>query len=299
MILEKIMSIFMVMAIGFAARKLKAVEAEFLRGLSAFMINIALPFAFVGALDRSIPRSVLPELGVMFLWALAVHLVSIGIAGVAYRRFPENQRKILAFVTVFGNSAFMGLPVAQSLAGSRGIMFASIYNVMYGILIYTYGISLFEESKGSGTWKRIVFNPGIIGIVLGFFFWLAPFSLPGFMLESIGLMAKLQTPLAMFIVGANIAMIDLKGITSWKAILMAIAMRNFLIPLAVFAVIRLSGATGLAPEITMMMAAMPAAAQTVVMAEKAGGDSTFASEVVLTTTLASILSIPLFAGFVG
>lgn len=299
MVLEKIASIFVIMAIGFIAKKVKAVDGSFLRGLSAFMMNIALPFAFIASLDRSIPRSVLPELGIMALWSFGIHAVEIGFAALAYRSFPENQRKVLSFATVFTNCAFMGLPIAQSVGGARGLMFASIYNVAYTVLLYTYGISLFQSKAEPGRWKEVVFNPGIIAIVIGLVLWLLPFSLPGFLLDSIGLMAKLQTPLAMFIVGANIANIKLDRISSWKALLSIVVVRLLAMPLAVYALMAATGLRGMAPGIALLLTAMPAGAQTVVIAEKMDGDSTFASEVVFVTTVLSIVSIPLFAGLVA
>jgi predicted permease len=299
MVLEKIASIFVIMAIGFIAKKVKAVDGSFLRGLSAFMMNIALPFAFIASLDRSIPRSVLPELGIMALWSFGIHAVEIGFAALAYRSFPTNQRKVLSFATVFTNCAFMGLPIAQSVGGARGLMFASIYNVAYTVLLYTYGISLFQSKAEPGRWKEVVFNPGIIAIVIGLVLWLLPFSLPGFLLDSIGLMAKLQTPLAMFIVGANIANIKLDRISSWKALLSIVVVRLLAMPLAVYALMAATGLRGMAPGIALLLTAMPAGAQTVVIAEKMDGDSTFASEVVFVTTVLSIVSIPLFAGLVA
>ncbi len=299
MVLEKILSIFVIMAIGFAAKKFKVVDAVFLRGLSSFMVNIALPFAFLVSLDRGIPKSVLPELGIMALWAFAIHGASIGLASFAYRRFPDNQRKVLSFITVFTNSAFMGLPVAQSIAGTKGMMFASIYNVAYMVLIYTYGLSLFQEKAEKGRLKKILLNPGIIAITIGIILWFLPFSLPNFLLESVGLMAKLQTPLAMFIVGANIANIRVERILPEKALLVAIAVRLVCIPLAVYGVIKLTGSTGLAPGIALIMTAMPAGAQTVVVAESVGADSSFASEVVFATTILSVFTIPIFASLMA
>lgn len=287
------------MAIGFIAKKVKAVDGSFLRGLSAFMINIALPFAFIASLDRSIPRSVLPELGKMALWSFGIHGAEIGFATIAYRSFPENKRKVLCFATVFTNCAFMGLPIAQSVGGAKGLMFASIYNMAYVVLVYTYGISLFQNKSEPGRWREVVFNPGVIAIVIGLVLWLLPFSLPGFLLDSIGLMAKLQTPLAMFIVGANIANIKLDSISSWKVLSMVVVVRLAAMPLAVYAVMAATGLRGMAPGIALLLTAMPAGAQTVVMAEKMGGDSTFASEVVFVTTVLSIVSIPLFAGLVA
>jgi predicted permease len=295
-VLEKILSIFAIIVIGFVAKKVKAIDAIFLRGLSAFMMNIALPFAFMASLDRSIPKSVLPELGMMALWSITIHAAAIGFSTIAYRRFPEEQRKILCLITVFTNCAFMGLPVAQSVAGTKGVMFASIYNLMYGILIYTYGVSLFQEKADPDKWKKVLLNPGIMAICIGIILWFLPFSLPSFMIESMGLMAKLQTPLAMFVVGANIATIHLGKILPGKALLTAMGVRLIGMPLAVYGVIRLTGSTGIAPGIALLLTAMPAGAQTVVIAEKMGGDSAFASEIVFVTTVLSILTIPIFAG---
>jgi predicted permease len=298
-IIEKILSIFIIMAVGFVAKKIRAVDASFLRGLSAFMMNIALPFALLASLDRSIPKSVLPELGRMALWSMAIYAVEIAFATIAYRHFPEHQRKVLSFITVFSNCAFMGLPVAQSVAGARGLMFASIYNLLYGVLIYTYGVSLFQEKAEPGQWKKVILNPGIIATILGVILWFLPFSLPSFLLESIGLMGKLQTPLAMFIVGANIADIPIEKALFGKAMFLSVAVRLVVMPLAVYGVIRMTGAQGTAPQIALILTAMPAAAQSVIMAEQQGGDSTFASEVVLATTVLSIVTIPLFASLVA
>jgi len=298
-IIEKILSIFIIMAVGFVAKKIRAVDASFLRGLSAFMMNIALPFALLASLDRSIPKSVLPELGRMALWSMAIYAAEIAFATIAYRHFPEHQRKVLSFITVFSNCAFMGLPVAQSVAGARGLMFASIYNLLYGVLIYTYGVSLFQEKAEPGQWKKVILNPGIIATILGIVLWFLPFALPSFLLESIGLMGKLQTPLAMFIVGANIADIPIEKALFGKAMVLSVAVRLVVMPLAVYGVIRMTGAQGTAPQIALILTAMPAAAQSVIMAEQQGGDSTFASEVVLATTVLSIVTIPLFASLVA
>ena len=299
MITEKILSIFVIMAVGFIAKKARAVDASFLRGLSSFMMNIALPFALIAGLDRSIPKSVLPELGKMALWSIAIYAAEIAFATFAYRRFPDNQRKILSFVTVFANCAFMGLPVAQSIAGARGLMFASIYNLAYGVLIYTWGISLFQDKSEPGQWKKVLLNPGIIATFIGLILWFLPFSLPSFILDSIGLMGKLQTPLAMFVVGANIANIPISKALFGKAIFLSVAVRLIVLPLAVFGAIRLTGATGTAPQTALILTSMPAAAQSVILAEQKGGDATFASEVVLASTLLSIITIPIFASLVS
>ncbi|HEY9054400.1 MAG TPA: AEC family transporter, partial [Rectinemataceae bacterium] len=72
--------------------------------------------------------------------------------------------------------------------------------------------------------------------------------------------------------------------------------RLVLAPLVVFGAFRLMGARGTAASIALVLTAMPAAAQSVVMAERYDQDAAFASQVVLATTLLSVLTIPFFAG---
>ena len=288
------------MAIGFIAKKVRAVNASFLRELSAFLVNIALPFTFLSSIDRSIPKSALPEMGIMALWSFSIFGVAIAFSALAYRSFPERLRKVLSFATVFSNCAFMGIPIVQSVSGARGLMFTTIYNVAFTVFFYTYGISLFQDKAEAGQWKQAVFNPGIVATVVGIVLWLLPFALPAFITDSINLMAKMQTPMAMFIVGANIANIKLGKITSWKALFTAVVARLAFMPLLVYAVVVvLGGDMHGAPGIAFILTAMPAAAQTVVLSEKMGGDSTFASEIVFTTTLLSIITTPLYAGLLA
>lgn len=298
MLFQKILSIFAIMALGFAAMRLKAVDKAFIKSLSAFMMNIALPVAFIASLDRSIPKSVLPELGVMLLWSIGAHAASIAVSSALWRRFPEAKRKVLTFGTVFTNSAFMGMPVAQSLAGPKGLMFAMVYNVVYVTMIYTYGMSLFREGDERIRWGRVLVNPGTVSVLIGFVVWFLPWDLPVFLSDAIGMMAKLQTPLAMFVVGANIAGIRAAGLLKSAALPFFVVLRLAALPLAAVGLIRLSGAAGTAPAIAALMVAMPAGAQTVVVAEQKGGDSVFASEIVFATTVLSLASIPLIAGLV-
>lgn len=296
MILDRILAIFTIMAVGFAAKKLKAVDATLLKALSSFLLTIALPFTFLGSFDRSIPRSALPELGIMLLATIAVHAFAIGFSSIAYRRFPAPQRSVLSFATVFANSLFMGLPVVQSVAGTEGLMFGAVYNMVFSLLVYSYGIALFVPRGGWEGLRKALLNPGIIAFVLGFIIWLLPFSLPGFILEAIGFMSKVQTPVAMFIVGATIAGIDLSSFKSLPALMLAVAVRLFIMPGIIYLAIRLTGFSGTAPSILFLLVSMPAAAQTVVMASNLGGDSKFASEIVFVTTMLSIITIPFVAG---
>ncbi|MFZ2635187.1 MAG: AEC family transporter [Rectinemataceae bacterium] len=314
MVTMRVVAVFLLMASGFVAKKAKVMDASFVRGLSSFLLSVALPATVISSFDRSISRSALPELGKMALIAIGIHVAGILFATLAYRKFPSPERKVLSYVTVFSNCGFMGFPVAESVFGKSGVMFTSMYLVIFTAFIWTYGLSLFagsgggkdsqsEDSPGAGKTmaglRRVLLNPGTIGTLIGIVVWLLPFSLPVAVNEAINLMAGTTTPLSMVLVGATLADVPLRGLLSGKAVWIGSAMRLAVMPALFFGVIRLSGASGMAFDVALLLIAMPAAAQSVIFAARYGGDVALASRTVFVSTILSIVTIPFVASLVA
>lgn len=294
-IVSRVLSIFALIVVGYMARKAKVVDKSLIRGLSGFILNVALPFTIIAGFDRSIPRSALPDLAETALWAMALHGFGIAAATLAFRKFPDNERKVLSYVTVFSNCGFMGLPVAESVFGKIGVMYASIYVVIFQVFIWTYGVALFSGEASKGQLKKALLNPGTISVLIGLVLWFLPFELPRALNDSITSMSNLTTPLSMVVVGATLADVPLKGLFKGKELWIGAAMRIAIVPLAVFAAMRLLGAGSLPARIAAFLTAMPAAAQSVIFAERYEADVELASKMVFVSTVLSVLTIPLFA----
>jgi predicted permease len=70
-------------------------------------------------------------------------------------------------------------------------------------------------------------------------------------------------------------------------------LRLVVIPLVVMLLLKGLGTDGEVGAASVALAAMPAAANTVIFAEKFGGDAVFASRCVALSTLLSMITIPL------
>jgi hypothetical protein len=215
-VVSRVLSIFALIVVGYIARKAKAMDQSLIRGLSGFILNVALPFTIITGFDRSIPRSALPDLAETALWTIALHGFSIAAATLAFRKFPDNERKVLSYITVFSNCGFMGLPVVESVFGKIGVMYASIYVVIFQAFIWTYGVALFSGNASKGQLKKALLNPGTISVLIGLVLWFLPFELPGALNDSITSMSNLTTPLSMVVVGATLADVPLKGLLKGK-----------------------------------------------------------------------------------
>lgn len=293
-VLSRVLSIFILIIVGYVARKSKVLDQALVRGLSGFVLNVALPFTIVASFDRTIPRSALPDLGRVALWAVAVHAFGIGFSSLAYRSFEERARKVLSYVTVFSNCAFMGFPVAESVFGKIGVMYASVYSIVFQIFIWTYGVSLFSGARSMEQFKKALLNPGNISVLIGIAIWILPFDLPKAITGSISIMSNVTTPLSMVIVGATLADVPLKGLLKGKELWIGTLVRLVATPLVVLAFMKLVGANDLPAKVAAFLTSMPAAAQTVIFAERYQSDVGLASRMVFITTVISVATIPLF-----
>ncbi|MHB0897746.1 MAG: AEC family transporter [Spirochaetales bacterium] len=294
-VFSRVLSIFILIVIGYAARKAKAMNQSLISGLSGFILNVAIPFTILASFDRSIPKSALPDLGRTALWAIALHGFAIAAASLAYRKFPDSERKVLSYVTVFANCGFMGFPVVESVFGKIGVMYASIYVVIFQIFIWTYGVTLFSGAASKGQLRKALLNPGNISVLIGLVVWFLPFDLPEALKVPITNMSNLTTPLSMVVVGATLADVPIAGLLKGKELWIGTAARVILMPLAVYGVMKLVGATSLPARISAFLVAMPAAAQTVIFAERYKADVGLASKMIFVSTVLSALTIPVFA----
>ena len=117
--------------------------------------------------------------------------------------------------------------------------------------------------------------------------------LPAVIAEPVGFFADLNTPLAMLIIGSYVAKVDLQSFVSDFAVYKMAALRLLVAP-ALFVVCLLFIRPSQELFVTsVIQAACPVAANTVLFAVQYKRDSALASKTVAVSTVLSIISIPL------
>ena len=56
---------------------------------------------------------------------------------------------MIRFATIFGNAAFMGIPLIQAVCGAEAAIYASIYNITFNLFLWTMGVYLCTRVKGT------------------------------------------------------------------------------------------------------------------------------------------------------
>lgn len=292
-VFNQVIVLFLVLLIGFIARKKNILSAEINKGLTEFLVNVTMPLTIISSFNQEYPESALLNAGKIFLLSTLIHLLSIFIGRLLYRKSEDNIKKVLWFTAVFSNCGFMGIPVMESIYGKIGVFYSSIYIIPFNIFIWTFGQVLFSGVREKKMVKNAFINPGIIGVLVGFIVYLLPFELPYVLTNVIDMMGSLTTPLAMIIIGSTLAGIEFREVFKGFSVYYGTFVRLLLIPFITLAFLKVIGIDGDVLGVCFISSAMPAAANTVIFAEKFSGDSVFASRVVFLTTSLSIVTIPL------
>jgi len=301
MALSRILSIFLLIAVGYCARKAKLLDENGIRTVSNLVLTIALPCTIISSFDRSIPFSAARDLIKVAIYAIAIHVISIAISEVLFSRMERTKKKILIYAAVFSNCGFIGFPLAESIFGHSGLMYVSIYVMIFNIFTWSYGLALLSRGeKSDQRTKKIrirdmLFNPGIIAVAIGFVLWILPFSMPQTITYALALIANCTTPLSMIVVGATLASLGVKGLFSGMEVWIGSLMRLLVLPTIFIILMKILRQDNFPVKVANLLVAMPAAAQTVIFAERHDADVLLASKIVFISTVLSAVTIPIVA----
>lgn len=290
---------FLMILIGAGMRKIQIVTTEGRRSMTNLVVNLILPsnilYAFSKA-DASAFRSMLVVVAMAFLIQLAWYLLS----RVLWRGMDESRRGVMRYAFQFSNCGYLGNPVIEGLYGAPGLVYASVFLLPVRLFMWSVGLECFQKGAGSlrKTIERALTHPCVVATILGVVWMFFPVGLPDFLYNTISGFNQCLTPMTMLVIGFIMAETDLKKMFC-KDLFVITVLRLLIQPLAVLAACRLLNLETLVAEVVTVLVSMPVANTTALLASQHDCDYTFASNVVVFTTLVSMITIPLYSLLVG
>ena len=297
------------LAVGFLCRKVGIINDVSSKNLSKLILMVGQPAMLV----YSMSNAEYTEENVKMAWImLGLGFVFHGVLAVLsyFLALPYkknlDEEKISEFSFMFTNCAFIGFPIFEALLGPKGLFMAAFLVFSFNVLLWTWGLAIFARKRDDIKLniKKVLVNFGTIPCVIGFVFYLlkAPsigFEMPEFISKALGYLTNLCTPISVLITGALIATQSPKRIfCSWKLYYFNI-IKLFVLPILVCLISKVLIILIPVEEIKIYAtfftaaAALPAASAVSMMSETYGLDSGYSSVVVGTSSIISVLSMPL------
>ncbi len=294
LVATQVLVLFILISIGVGLTKKNILNKNAVAVIADIMLYVVTPCVIINSFEREMEPGLLKGLGITAIATLIVHVIGIILAHLIMRDKDDSKQRMYRFAVVFSNCGFMALPIEEAVLGSIGVFYGAIYVAIFNILVWTYGYIMMNNNTKDGIpWKKIIFNPGLIGLACGIIVFIFQIQLPDIIRLPISYISALNTPLPMMAIGFYVAQLKLKDLGENKKQYIAMALRLVIVPLLSLLVMKLIGITGDVMVVTTIAACAPIGAMVNTFAIKFNRDAKLAAQMVSVATLLSIITMPL------
>lgn len=300
-LLQKMIVLFLMMMVGYVLYKKKILDEGNSKAISSIVINVANPALIISSAFSGADSIKGRELLITFLIAIIMFALLILVSLLIPRilRVEKGNYGIYKIMMIFSNIGFMGFPIISSLYGNTALLYASVFVLPYNILIYTYGIKVMRKETSNPEKNNLkqILNIGVIACFCAAFLYLSKIPLPDFAESTILYLSNLTAPLSMIVIGTTLAEINLLDIIKDVRLLFFMLIKLLLIPIAGCLILGLFIKNEVLLGVCIVMLATPVGSMTAMLAQQYGGDYETSSKYVVTSTLFSVVTIPIVFTF--
>lgn len=287
---------FALILLGAAIRRWMNLGEQFWLGLEKLVYFVLFPALLINALLRTRLdlATALPLIATAYL-AMA--------GGMALGLVPRllSQVPPLTFASVFQcgfrYNSYIGLAVAGQLFGHAGIATMGLV-VGAGVpLANLVSVWMLARHGQLGLGRELIRNPLILATLTGFLLNLGGLEPPTPLLALLGRLADASIALGLVAVGAALRLKRVpggRGLALWFLAVKLLALPSLALALGAWL-----GLSGLAYQVVVLFAALPAATSAYILAVRMGGDGPSVAWLISASTLASMVTLPLWAAWLS
>lgn len=292
----QVLVLFILIGVGVVCTKAKLLTSTAVRAMADVVLLFATPCVIIRSFQRPLTAELMKDLGISALAAIGVHLLGIALAHLLCHDKDDARRSVLRFGVVFSNAGYMAIPLQQAILGDDGVFFGAVFVAVFNIVLWTYGVGVMSGGVKALSLRKILLNPGLIGVTLGLIFLLGGITLPTVIASPINHLANLNTPLPMLIIGFYLAGANIKEALRDRSAYLTILLRLAVVPLITLGVMWLCGIRGTILVSAVIGASAPVATATTMFAAKFDRSPTLSVNLVVLSTLLSAITMPLIVG---
>lgn len=286
---ETLVPVFLVVGIGFAIARIIGARPHTLATLAYWVLGPAFVFDILSTANLD-AGDVARVVG-----ATVIAMAIVGAAAAGAGVVTGTTRSITSasiLTSIYGNVGNFGLAITAFALGIRALPIAGIVLVTVNAIGILVGVGL--ATSRTDHWlkaaRRAVSTPLVVAVLPALLVNVADTTVPIWLDRPLGLLASALIPVMLLTLGIQLA--GMKGVVPNGATLVPIALKLAVSPVAAVAGVAAVGLSGLAGDVVILQAAMPAAVFTSLVALEHDLEADYVTSVVLVGTLLSVFTIP-------
>ncbi|WP_297211742.1 AEC family transporter [uncultured Flavonifractor sp.] len=298
LVASQVGTLFLLMGVGYVLTRCGKFGPETQSHTTFLLLYVVVPCLIIDTLQMPRSAHLIQVMGLCMALTLGLYLLAALGLCLLFRRQGENTRIVLRYGAMYGNIGFMGLPLAQAVLGEEGLMFAIVGLVGFTLFVWSHGV-LLMGGKGGFSLKKMFLNPGMFGALGGIALFLLDFRLPAVAGNAVAFLGSMNTPLAMVIIGSQMAAADLGATFRNPRLYLSALFKLVGFPLLTALLLLPLRLEPVMYIVLVILAATPSAGYTSIFSQQYHRDTASAAQLVTLTTLCCILTLPCFAVLAG
>lgn len=295
-VVDAVMPTYVLVVAGAVLRRLGVLRAEHDDAVMRLVLHVLCPCLI---LDKILGSVALHSAGgvmgsVALGFAIPVLTVALGwLIGALLGLAQGNGRRTFALSSGLQNYGYTAIPVVQELwkgGGAMAVLF--VHNLGVELALWSAGVMLLSGKK-EFEWRKLINGP-VFAVVIGLLLVALGIddAIVGAPRKAMSWLGSGAFPLALLIIGA--LMVDMLRVEkpSPKVIFGGILVRQVVSPLLILALAKWLPVQLELKQVLVVQAAMPSAMMPILMAKLYGGRPGIATQVVIATTVVSLLAVP-------
>jgi predicted permease len=261
------------------------------------VVDITLYIAIPALVLVSLINKEIVMLDAVKIWGSAL-IIMVGcllVAWVVFTLIRQKHSGLYISISLM-NTVNIPFPIVYLAYGAAGLTTATLFYIPNLISVYTLGVFMMAGGHWRENIKEIFRLPVIYAAILGLLLNFLNVEVPSLIYNSLDLVSMMAIPLVLVTLGFNLSKVK---ITSIPTTLLASFLRIGVGLVLGLIVVWLLDISGTSRSVVILISAMPAAAATSMLAAKYNSEAGLVSSVVLVTTVASIIIIPILLNWLG
>ncbi len=300
--LRQLFILFIFLGIGLLLGKRKRITVDKSNLLSTLLITAFLPSkVFLNFSRQMTPEylkhnysSLLVSAAIMLFLALLAACISKVLTRDGY------ERRILKYTLAITNYSTLGYVFIEAVLGEVALTNAIFFCIPVTVYSYTVGYALLVNG---GNFFRKLLNPMTVSIVVGSIFGLCRFPVPNIATAVLSELSACTGPAALLFIGLVLSTFSIRDVLPDMKTVIAVSCRLLFIPLVIYGICLALDRMFTLPSAVFPTAVivnfLPCGMNSITFPAMYGEDCRVGARLVLLSSLACIVTIPLWAWVLG
>ena len=283
---------------GFAVER-KMVTVDSLKGFSRFAINVLTPFLVFSSIAGKFTRDdlqtawIYPALGFMMI---VFHAVCGRVLLPFLRNKTPERKATFMHMAAVNNYIYLPIIIIGYIFPGKTVAALLFCSVGSTFGQWTIGIAVMAGNDVKKLLKNLI-SPNSIAVLIAVLYLLSPWKLPAGIIDFTSRIGNLAIPLCLILIGASVWASRSKWTAHLLDLFYTTVARIVIIPILTLLGMRLVPLPETARNLALVLAVMPASSGSVLIVREYGGDPDFAGQLILSTTLLGLITMPVLLAF--